>query len=200
MPESVPAPVARFPVNHISPEVLRSLKEHNQRNCTYAYVVENAQFYLGPINQLLPCVIVGKTTYWRDAEGGGREQVTAYHFRQARMTERTDGRGLIEKVDMLDAAEDALLKIAYVKIDDSPDPEPAPQPTPPAADSVVGRMNQNLARITGSLESLSEGLEGKGELLEEDELEELQGASEELREALELYWKVAGLMGLTSGV
>lgn len=111
---SIPATIPKFPVDPITVEQLRALPHHRSRDCTYDYVVRNAQFYLGPVNLLMPCVLVGMVTYWRDSASGGREQVNAYHFRVAGMTSRLDGLGEVEKVYMNDAAEDALLQIAYV--------------------------------------------------------------------------------------
>lgn len=114
------ATIPRFPVDPISVDQLRALKKHSARDCTFDYVTKNAQFYLGPVNQLLPCVIVGVDQYWRDAQGGGREKVNRYHFRMAGMTERLDRLGMVEKVYMNDAAEDALLQIAYVAREGQP--------------------------------------------------------------------------------
>lgn len=112
---SIPATVPKFPVDPITVEYLRSLKPHSPRDCTFDYVTRNAQFHMGPVNQLLPCVLVGKKSYWRDAQAGGREQTTAYYFRMAGMTERLDGLAMVEKVYMNDSSEDALLQTAYVR-------------------------------------------------------------------------------------
>lgn len=111
----VPATIPKFPVDPITVEYLRSLKPHSPRDCTFDYVTKNAQFFMGPVNILLPCVLVGKKSYWRDAQSGGREQTTAYFFRMAGMTERLDHLGMVEKVYMNDSSEDALLETAYVR-------------------------------------------------------------------------------------
>lgn len=111
---SVPSSASRFPVDRITLDYLRSLKPHNPRDCTFDYVTENAQFFMGPINLLLPCVLVGTNTYWRDSQNGGREKVNHYFFRMAGMTERLDHLGMVEKVYMNDSSEDAMLQTAYV--------------------------------------------------------------------------------------